>query len=86
LITRRLCLLDTATAGGRLPTPCVLTTLQIDQASVTGASRRVTFRRRERVRVRDGRILRLLRAGFPVIAVIAVELFAAGFYRIVVAG
>jgi hypothetical protein len=36
--------------------------------------------------VRDGRILRLLRAGFPVIAVIAVELFAAGFYRIVVAG
>ena len=30
--------------------------------------------------------LRLLRAGFPVIAVVAVELFAAGFYRIVVVG
>lgn len=30
--------------------------------------------------------LRLLRAGFPAVAVLAVELFAVGFYRIVVTG
>jgi hypothetical protein len=30
--------------------------------------------------------LRLLRVGFPVVGVIAVELFAVGFYRIVVVG